>query len=176
MAKQARERSRSKRDEKHDDEERDVEVSDRENGDQAEAARDEGELASYLEERIKPGLNRGAIPLLARSIAREIARDEYHSDVGEADDDAGEEADDESADEPEGTSDLGTDLHKLQAQLGKDWILSLSVQGDDSWLTAEKADVSQRVEAPDASVLCQAVKLLNEGGGRSRAEEERESD
>ena len=28
----------------------------------------EQELAEYLQERIKPGLNRGAIPLLARSI------------------------------------------------------------------------------------------------------------
>jgi hypothetical protein len=64
-------------------------------------------------------------------------------------------------------ADLETDLHKLQAQLGEDWILSLSVQGGDSWLTAEKEDVTQRIEAADASVLCQAVKLLNEGGGRS---------
>jgi hypothetical protein len=41
-----------------------------------------------------------------------------------------------------------------------------SVQGDDTWLTAEKDDASQRVEAPSASVLTEAVKLLNEGGGR----------
>jgi hypothetical protein len=33
----------------------------------------ESELARYLQARIKPGLSRGAIPLLARSIAREIA-------------------------------------------------------------------------------------------------------
>jgi hypothetical protein len=173
MAKHDRERSRSKRDDQDD-----VELSDSENGHEAEAAKDEGELASYLEERIKPGLNRGAIPLLARSIAREIARDEYHVDVPEGDE-AGE-AGDESAGEGEGASDLETDLHKLQAQLGKDWILSLCVQDGDSWLTAEKEDVTQRVEAPDASVLCQAVKLLNEGGGRSgsarRPRGERESD
>ena len=34
------------------------------------------ELAQYLEERIKPGLNAGAIPPLARSIARDIAAQE----------------------------------------------------------------------------------------------------
>ena len=44
-------------------------------------------------------------------------------------------------------------MHELQADLGKDWILRFSVQGDDAWLTAEKDDGSQRVEAPTASVL-----------------------
>ena len=38
-----------------------------------ELAKYEQELADYLQERIKPGLNGGAIPLLARSIAKEIA-------------------------------------------------------------------------------------------------------
>jgi len=32
----------------------------------------EQELARYLQARIKPGLRRGAIPLLARSVAKEI--------------------------------------------------------------------------------------------------------
>ena len=36
----------------------------------------EAELAHYLEERIKPGLNAGAIRMLARSIARDIAAQE----------------------------------------------------------------------------------------------------
>ena len=35
-----------------------------------EVASYEQELASYLQERIRPGLNRGAIPLLTRSIAK----------------------------------------------------------------------------------------------------------
>jgi hypothetical protein len=56
----------------------------------------EQELAEYLQERIKPGLNRGAIPLLARSIAKEIARGE-HLDGGSDDDDADDERDDEPA-------------------------------------------------------------------------------
>jgi hypothetical protein len=144
--------SRSRRDEQDDAEQ---------NGEprrEGEGAIDEGELATYLQERIKPGLNRGAIPLLARSIAREIARDEFHRDDPEEDDDA---------DGVDGDSDLAAGLHTLQAQLGSDWILSLCVQGDDSWLVAEKSDVSQRVESQDASVLRQAVKLLDEGGGRS---------
>ena len=53
----ARKESRSKRDKPKD-----------------EVTQYEQELAGYLQERIKPGLNRGAIPLLARSIAKEIAR------------------------------------------------------------------------------------------------------
>jgi hypothetical protein len=158
------ERSQTRREE--DD---DTELSGGENGREAEAAIDESELADYLTERIKPGLNRGAIPLLARSIAREIARDEFHKDE-EPDEDEEEDA----ADELDGESDLASGLHTLQAQLGSDWILSLCVQGDDSWLVAEKTDVSQRVESQDASVLRQAVKLLDGGGGRSR--KDRDSD
>jgi thymidylate kinase len=110
-----------------------------ENGHEDDVARYEEELEGYLQERIKPGLNRGAIPLLARSIASEIAQQEY---------------------------DLETDLRKLQAELGEDWILYFSVQGDETWLTAEKEDATQRVEAPTASVLSEVVKLLNERGGR----------
>lgn len=147
-------RSRSKRDEKDDAEQEDG------NGRKAEAPIDEGELASYLQERIKPGLNRGAIPLLARSIAREIARDEFHREDSEKDE-PGENGVD-------GDTDLATALHKLQGQLGSDWVLSLCVHGEDSWLVAEKSDVSQRIEAQDASVLRQAVKLLDDGGGRAR--------
>jgi hypothetical protein len=110
-----------------------------ENGHEEDVARYEEELEGYLQERIKPGLNRGAIPLLARSIASEIAQQEY---------------------------DLETDLKMLQAELGDDWILYFSIQGNDTWLTAEKEDATQRVEAPNASVLAEVVKLLNDRGGR----------
>ena len=58
-------------------------------------------------------------------------------------------------------------MRELQAELGEDWILRFSVQGDDGWLTAEKDDGSQRIEAPDAAVLVEAVALLNERGGRT---------
>jgi len=58
-------------------------------------------------------------------------------------------------------------MRELQAELGKDWILRFSVQGDDAWLTADKEDGSQHLEAPNAAVLAEAVELLDEGGGRS---------
>jgi hypothetical protein len=179
----------------------------------------EKELASYLQERIRPGLNRGSIPLLARSIAKEIAHrehpngapqdaeaeeepsaeaddeasaeaeeepdvdaedetdadeDEYddEADDDEAEDEVSAEADDEEADdaqdaESEEPSAFENEMHELQEELGDDWILRFSVQGDDAWLTAEKEDGSQRVEAPIGDVLREAVALLNESGGRS---------
>jgi hypothetical protein len=205
---------RSKRDEKHE-------------GDDA-VATYEKELAGYLQQRIKPGLNSGAIPLLARSIAKDIAHrerpngaaaesgaddepsaeaddeptgeaedepsaeaddeptgeadDESDDDAddepsAEADEESGDDAEDEAEDEPSAeaddepsgdgdVSDFEADMHDLQAELGEDWILRFSVQGDAAWLTAEKEDGSQRVEAPSASVISEAVELLNEGGGR----------
>jgi hypothetical protein len=132
------------------------------NGHDEEIARYEQELAGYLQERIKPGLNSGAIPLLARSIAKEIAHREHPNG---ASDDA--EVEDEHSAEGEALPDFEDEMHELQAELGEDWILRFSVQGDDEWLTAEKDDGSQRVEATTASVLSEAVGLLNEGGGRS---------
>ena len=202
------------------------------NGHEEGLATYEQELAGLLQERIKPGLNRGAIPLLARSIAKDIARrdlptrasedseaDEEFSDEpedelddestgeaeddfddeaddestgqaeddfddetddestgeaedeaeldDEADDEANAEADDEHSDDIEPSPDFEADMQELQAELGEDWILRFSVQGDNAWLTAEKEDGSQRLEAPDASVLAEAVDLLNESGGRS---------
>src|SRR5215217_6516434 len=84
------------------------------------AATYEQELAEFLQDRIKPGLNRGAIPLLARSIAKDIARrqrpDDASEEIAEGDDpraeaaeesdhepreDALEEADDEADEEPD---------------------------------------------------------------------------
>jgi hypothetical protein len=153
----------------------------------------EQELASYLQERIKPGLNAGAIPLLARSIAKEIAHREPPSGASEdaepddepsaevedepsadADDERGAEVDEEHAEvddeqssESEAPPDFEADMHELQAELGEDWILRFSVQGDNAWLTAEKDDGSQHLEAQTASVLFEAVELLDGGGGRS---------
>ena len=45
----------------------------KENGSGGGSATYEEELAEYLQERIKPNLNRGSIPLLARSIAKDLA-------------------------------------------------------------------------------------------------------
>jgi hypothetical protein len=177
----ARKQSRLKRDEDQDTESR--------NGHEQDISRYEKQLSDYLQERIKPGLNRGAIPLLARSIAHELAQwngagdedeeepsadaqDEADEDFEDSDEDdpsaeADDEADDEEDDEAYSESDFEDDMHDLQAELGEDWILRFCVQGDDAWLTAEKEDGSQHIEAPTASVLTKAVKLLNKGGGRS---------
>src|SRR4051812_19037687 len=51
----------------------------------------EQELAELLQERIKPNLNRGSIPLLARSLAKDIAA-RQRSDEEEADDEATDES------------------------------------------------------------------------------------
>ena len=227
----ARKQSRSKR-----DRQQEAESGSDKNGHEEEATTYEQELAGYLQERIKPGLNRGAIPLLARSIAKEIAHREHpngaaddadvedkHEDAadrepdaevddeydvepqgeaedeyddepeGEAEDEYDDEpegeADDEYDDEPDGEADddepegeadddepsaegkappdLEADMRELQAELGEDWILRFSVQGDDAWLTAEKDDGSQHVEAPTASVLLEVVERLEDGGDRA---------
>src|SRR3954465_5772546 len=74
------------------------------NGHARGVAKYEKELAGYLQERIKPGLNRGAIPLLARSIAKEIAHREPPpglSEEGEAEDEPTGEADDKPTGELE---------------------------------------------------------------------------
>ena len=84
----------------------------------------------------------------------------------EPEDEVGAETDDEFSGENDASADLEADPHELQAELGEDWILYFSVHSDDTWLTAEKDDASQRVEAPTASVLSKAVKVLNAGGGR----------
>ena len=114
-----------------------------------ELARYETELADYLQQRIKPGLSSSAIPLMARSIAKEIVQREP----------------------PDGRPvDFESEMHELQAELGDDWILRFSVQGDDEWLTAEKEDGSQRLVAPNAQLLVEAVQVLkgdDDDDGRS---------
>jgi len=198
----------------------------------------EKELAAYLQERIRPGLNRGSIPMLARSIAKEIAKRDHPNgtpkespeddettaagadeevaaegedetsaesgdeevaesedeDVAESEDEDVAESDDEDEDEAgaeaeedddedeasaeaeddaepededeEAPTAFEEDMYELQEEFGDDWIVRFSVQNDAGWLTAEKDDGSQRLEAPTADVLRKAVKLLNEDGGR----------
>jgi hypothetical protein len=185
----------------------------RQNGDEQDQAAYEKDLASYLQERIKPGLSRSAIPLLARSIAKDIARSEPpeasdHTDSKaradaqdddeqpelEADEQPDAEGDDERPDleadeQPDAQSDeeqpedleadeqpdaegddeqpdFEANMYELQADLGEEWILRFSVQGDDSWLTAEREDGSQRVEAPDARRLVTIIDAIDECGGR----------
>jgi hypothetical protein len=121
------------------------------------------ELAHYLQERIKPGLNAGAIAMLTRSIARDIAEQEPPAapDNGEA------RADRDAPTNGDGPApDFEADMHDLQAELGPDWILRFSVHGQDRWLTAEKHDASQHVEAPDAEGLAKMVNAVNENAAR----------
>ena len=123
----------------------------------------EKELAGYLQQRIKPNLNSGAIPLLARSIAKDIAHRE-HPNGGSAPSEAKEG---ESAGKKGEPPDFEADMHELQAELGEDWTLSFSVRGENGWLTAEKEDGTQHLEAQTAQVISEVVALLDEGGGRS---------
>ncbi len=146
------------------DKKQDAEAANGNGGDEKkeEAVSYEKELAGYLQERIKPGLNSGAIPMLARSIAKELAhRQPPNGATPEA-----PAADESSSGGDEAAPDFEADMHELQAELGDDWILRFSVQGDKAWLTAEKEDGTQRIEAPNASVISEAVELINEGGGR----------
>ena len=93
----------------------------------------------------------------------------------EEDDDVRGEADDDFSDEEDGNEgSLEDEMRDLQANLGDDWILRVSIQGEDAWLTAEKDDGSQHVEAPAADVLAEVVELLNESGGRASASRESE--
>jgi hypothetical protein len=134
-----------------------------ENGYERELAEYETQLAQYLQEKIKPGLSSSTIPLVARSIAKEIARREPPEPPEGQGGAEGER--------PEGggeAPDFEAEMHELQAELGEDWILRFSVQGEDAWLTAEKADEDQRVEAPDAQGLVAIVQAINEDGGRRR--------
>ena len=131
----------------------------------------ERKLADYLQKRIKPGLNRGAIPLLARSIAKDLLTGSTNGGP----DHQAEAKQAKPKDEPRGAQrggdespmDFEEEMHDLQDELGEDWILSFSVSNGDAWLTAEKTDGTQHVEAPTASVLVKAAKLLNKRGGRS---------
>jgi hypothetical protein len=132
------------------------------NGDEQALADYQKELAHYLEERIRPGLNAGAIPMLARSIARDIAA----QDPPESPED-GEASDGDAPTEGEAQApDFEADMHDLQAELGRDWIVRFSVHGQDGWLTAEKQDASQHVEAPDAEALVRIVHAVNESAAR----------
>ncbi len=107
-------------------------------GSDKELAQYEKQLASYLQDRIKPGLSPGAIPLLARSIAKEISR---------------QEPPEQSTGTDAPAPDFEADMHELQAELGDDWILSFSVHGEHGWLIAEKQDSNKRIEADTADEL-----------------------
>jgi hypothetical protein len=172
-------RARSRRN----DDEREAGRGAGQNGDGEAAATDDQQLAHYLQERIKPGLSPGALRLLARAVTKGAAhrRPGEDSDAageagGQEDDDVREEVDDDAAggeadedfsdEEDEAERSLEDQMRDLQANLGDDWTLRVCVQGDYAWLTAEKDDGSQHVEAPAAGLLAEVVALLNESGDR----------
>ena len=137
-----------------------------ENGYERELAEYETQLAQYLQEKIKPGLSSSTIPLVARSIAKEITRREPPEPPEPPRRQGGAEGErHEGAGEP---PDFEAEMRELQAELGEDWVLRFSVQGEDAWFTAEKPGEDQRVEAPDAQGLVPIVEAINEGGGRRR--------
>ena len=89
------------------------------------------------------------------------------SDAQADEEQPGPEADEQSdarADEEQ--SDFEANMYELQADLGEEWVLHFSVQGDDGWLTAEKQDGRQRIEAPDAQRLVTIIDAIDECGGR----------
>jgi hypothetical protein len=113
----------------------------------------EQELARYLQERIKPNLSRSTIPLLARSIAKDLAKRQQPESSEQDDEAAGADA-----------TDFERDMHELQAELGDEWILRFSVSGKDDWLTAERKDGSQRIDAEDAQGLMRVIEAIDEAG------------
>jgi len=135
---------------------RPVEHEESQDGYEKELADYEKELARYLQARIKPpGLSRSAIPLMARSIAKEIAAQDPPEQIG-------------GSDVPEAgggpAPDFEAAMHELQAELGDDRILRFSVHGEDGWLTADKQDSSQRVEAATAEQLVRIVEAIDARG------------
>jgi hypothetical protein len=139
-------------------EEHPVEHEESQDGNGREPADYETELTHYLQARIKPGLSRSAIPLVARSIAKEIARHEPSGQPPSSNPAEGGGDATEAGNEP--VPDFEEEMHELQEELGDDWILHFSVHGDDGWLTAEKQDSSQRVEAATADHLLRIVDAI----------------
>ena len=134
----ARRKRRSERDEEYEDEPRDDEKLDEEEEPEAEEDED-------FDEEEEP----------------EAEEDE------EPEDDEEEEPEGDEDDAEEEVSAFEEEMHELQEDLGEDWIVRFSVKDGEAWLTAEKEDGSQHVEAATADVLREAVELLEEGGGGS---------
>jgi hypothetical protein len=114
----------------------------------------EKDLAGYLQERIKPGLRSSAIPLLARSIAKDLARrqppassegEDVHADEERPDAQADEEGPDAQADE-EGP-DAQADEERPDAQADEE---RPDAQADEEREAQEVPDAQAGDEQPDA--------------------------
>src|SRR3954454_12324040 len=129
MAQQQRaggKQSRSKRDEKP---EADAGAT-KSGGDDGAVATYEKELAGYLQQRIKPGLNSGAIPLLARSIAKDIAHRERPNGAS-AESGADDEPSGDTDDEPTGEAADEPSAEENTAEAGEDTDDEPSAEADD---------------------------------------------
>ena len=95
---------------------------------------------------------------------REPDYEDYVDEPEAEEDEDYEEEPEDSEEEPEDEDDVSAfeeEMHELQEELGDDWIVRFSVNDGEAWLTAEKEDGSQHVEAPTADVLREAVDLLD---------------
>jgi hypothetical protein len=123
------------------------------------------ELSNEEDDDVRAGVDDDDV----RGEADDEVDDEEEVDE-EEDDDVQAQANVDFSDEEDGNEgSLEDEMRDLQANLGDDWILRVSIQGEDAWLTAEKYDGSQHVEARAANVLAEVVELLNEHGGRASA-------
>jgi len=138
-----------------------------------EAATYEQELTELLQERIKPNLNRGSIPLLARSLAKDIAarqrtdeaeedepRDEAADDQPETDDEA--QGDDERDEEPE--AEAGDDSDEEQEE-PEDEEQDSEVEDEDSEPEAVADDDEDEDEDLDDEDEDSEPEGEGEGGG-----------
>jgi hypothetical protein len=118
----------------------------------------EDELAEYLQERIKPNLNRGSIPLLARSIAKELAKRQRPEEAEEDDepreesDEPRAEADDEADDEREAEADEEADDEideEPEASAGDDDDREPEAEADDEELDEDDEPEDDEGESDD---------------------------
>ena len=98
----------------------------------------EQELAGYLQERIRPGLNRGSIPLLARSIAKEIASREQSNGTSQ-DPEADDESTAEAEPDVEAESDVESEYDDEDAAEAEPDVESESESDDEDAAEAEQS-------------------------------------
>jgi hypothetical protein len=140
----------------------------RQNGGERDLAAYEKDLAGYLQERIKPGLSRSAIPLLARSIAKDIARSEppAASDPEEPQADADAQSDAEQADlEADEQSDAQGD--EEQADLEADE--QSDAQGDEEQADLE-ADEQSDAQGDEEQADLEADEQSDAQGDQEQAD------
>jgi hypothetical protein len=143
---------------RREDAQADEEQPDLEADEEPESQADDEQPALVADEQSDPQADEEQPPSVEADEESDDQADEEQPDQ-EADAQSDARADDEQ-------SDFEANMYELQADLGEEWVLHFSVQGDDGWLTAEKQDGTQRVEAPDAQRLVTIIDAIDECGGR----------